>query len=229
MTNKMMDAIEILPSGQANASIIWMHGLGASGDDFLPILDHFNLDPNLKIRFIFPNAPIRSITINNGVKMRAWYDIENFQDIIDESKNANNHKWIDGSQEIINQFILREIDYGIPSKKIILMGFSQGGALALHTGLRFNLSLGAIICLSGYLPQHNLLKYDKNLANQNTPILFAHGTFDPIIPIMYSKKSYDLLDNLSYNVNWHSYSMPHTIIYEEIIDLSDFLNKILII
>ncbi len=225
MTNNKVDAVEIIPKVAANASIIWMHGLGASGDDFLPIVDQFKLPSTINIRFIFPNAPIRSVTINNGMKMRAWYDITDFDDFIHSGKL--NHHGITESQCIINNLIEREINHGINPKRIVLAGFSQGGALALHTGLRLNQQIAGIVCLSGYLPWDNFLIKDMAVANRSTQIFMAHGLFDPVVPINLAKRSYDTLANLNYNVLWNTYSMQHTVVDKEIIDLENFFIKIL--
>lgn len=227
MTNNIIDAIEVNPKITANASIIWMHGLGASGDDFLPIIDQFNLPTHSHVRFIFPNAPIKPITINNGMKMRAWYDIKHFDEFIHNADQNENHEGLKESQLIINNLIEHEIKRGINSKRIILAGFSQGGAMALHTGLRFNLSLGGIICLSGYLPWNGLITKERSLVNQSIPIFMAHGLFDPIVSISIGKNSCDTLVNLNYNVLWNTYLMQHTVIDKEITDINNFLNKIL--
>lgn len=227
MTNDVIDAVEIIPKESANASIIWMHGLGASGDDFLPIIDQFNLPTNHSIRFIFPNAPIRPVTINGGMKMRAWYDIKYFDELINDEKQTENHEGLRESQLIINNLIKREMKYNISSQRIILAGFSQGGAMALHAGLRFNSQLGGIICLSGYLPWCDFLIKEKAIANQSTPIFMAHGLFDPIVSINLGKNSCDALLNLNYNVSWNTYLMQHTVVDKEVIDIANFLKKIL--
>ena len=221
-----IDAIELNPTVQANASIIWMHGLGAAGEDFLPITEQFDLPQNHSIRFIFPNAPIKSITVNNGMKMRAWYDIKCFG-LTCDTHNQEDHDGILESQVIINNLIKREMEQGINANRIILAGFSQGGAMALYTGLRFDSRLGGLICLSGYLPWSNFLSQQKHSSNQHTSIFMAHGLFDPIVPFNLGKKSYDILKSLKYNLTWHTYPMQHTIIDKEITDLGNFFKKIL--
>jgi len=227
MINPTMDAFEFSPRGSADASIIWMHGLGAAGDDFVDILDKFSFE-GFNPRFIFPNAPIRAVTCNNGLKMRAWYDIKNFEEIIQDNQQSDSHQGLIESQQLINSFIQREMDYGIPSHKIILVGFSQGGALALQTGLRFPIKLGGIACLSGYLPWEHLLSIEQHPANQATKVFMAHGMLDPVIPIYLAQHSCDVIKNLNYDIAWHVYSMPHTIIENEIVDLNNFFNKVLI-
>ncbi len=225
MITNTINAIEISPKVSADASVIWMHGLGAGGDDFLPIVDQFNLPHNHSIRFVFPNAPIKAVTINNGMKMRAWYDIKCFNSL--DTNNCDSHDGILESQFIINNLIKREIEQGINANRIILAGFSQGGAMALYTGLRFGNLLGGLICLSGYLPWNNLLSKERDLSNQRVPIFMAHGLFDPIVAFSLGKRSYDQLLSLNYNVNWHTYPMQHTVIDQEIMDLGNFLKKIL--
>ena len=217
------DCIEVLPVNAANASIIWLHGLGASGDDFLPIVEQLKLPKT--IRFIFPHAPMRSVTINNGAIMRAWYDIKSFD--LTMYHNTNNHEGILESQSIVNNLIEREISYGISPDRIVLGGFSQGGALALHAGLRFNKKLAGIVCLSGYLPWSNILINDRSLANNSTKIFMAHGLLDSIIPIAIAQSSCNLLVSLNYNVLWSTYFMQHNVIDEEIAYLAKYLTGIL--
>ena len=225
MYNHKIDGIEILPEKTANASIIWLHGLGASGDDFIPITKELNLPNHLNIRFIFPHAPIKPITINNGARMRAWYDIKDFKELAIDQEDS--HEGLIDSKIIIDNLINREISLGINAEKIVLAGFSQGGALALHAGLRFKFKLAGIICLSGYLPWHHLLMQEKVKINTSTPIFMGHGEFDQIIPMNFSRNSYNFLHQLGYNISWHSYLMQHTVIIQEIIDIDNFCKKIL--
>lgn len=227
MTTNTVNTVETNPKVQADASVIWMHGLGASGEDFLSITDQFGLPQNHTVRFIFPNAPIKAVTVNNGLKMRAWYDIKCFNTLAFNPNSSDNHEGILESHTIINYLINLEIKKGIDSKRIILAGFSQGGVMALHTGLRCEHQLGGIVCLSGYLSESNLLPKQKSYVNNNTPIFIAHGLFDPIVPFHLGKQSYDILTSLNYTINWYSYPMQHTIIEEEIIDLGNFFKKIL--
>lgn len=222
-----IDSIEINPKIQADASIIWMHGLGASGEDLLSIATQCSLPANHSIRFIFPNAPIKPITINNGMKMRAWYDIKCFNTLFCDIANQENHVGIIESHRIINNLIQKEIEKKIKPYRIILAGFSQGGAMALYTGLRFEEKIGGIICLSGYLPWSENLTEQKTLSNQNTPIFMAHGLFDPIVPFNLGKQSYNALKSLQYNVSWNTYPMQHNIIESEITDLDNFCKNIL--
>lgn len=228
MDKYKIDAIEINPKQLANASIIWLHGLGASGDDFVSISKELNFIDNLQVRFIFPHAPIKPITINNGCKMRAWYDIKDFSELIqNDPENDTSHEGLNSSMELINHVIHREIELGIEPEKIVLAGFSQGGALALYTGLRCKYKLAGTICLSGYLPLHYCLLQEQSKSNMLMPILMAHGKLDQIIPITFGKKSYSFLKQLGYNILWNDYLMQHTVIEQEIYDINNFLNKIL--
>lgn len=228
MDNHKIDAINIIPMQPANASVIWLHGLGASGDDFVPITKEFNFPKGLNIRFIFPHAPIKPISINNGAKMRAWYDIKDFSELSSYVDSIDSHKGLKDSRLIVESLINQEINLGVSSDRIVLAGFSQGGALALYTGLRFKLKLAGIICLSGYLPWHNSLIKEKSESSLLNSIFMAHGEFDQIIPISFSLNSYHFMKKLGYNVTWHNYLMQHTVIEQEMIDINNFINKILL-
>ncbi len=215
--------IDVNPEGgEPLASVIWLHGLGANGNDFVPIVDQFDLGDNHQVRFVFPHAPYRSITVNGGMRMRAWYDIAEINLAFREDDTG-----IKESEELINRLISREADLGVPHHKIILAGFSQGGAISLYTGLRYPKQLGGIIVLSAYLPLASTLPDERNHANQQTPILMAHGLFDPIVPLMLGEMSRQQLEGLGYPVEWHAYSMPHTVHPEEIRDIGIFLKKII--
>lgn len=215
--------IDINPSGETpKASVIWMHGLGADGNDFVPIVEHFQIPDQYKVRFVFPHAPIRPITINGGVKMRGWYDILALD--LDRKEDLEG---IQNSAKLIELLIERERNLNIPSQAIILAGFSQGGAMALYAGLRYKEPLGGIISLSAYLPGAENFSIERHVRNQETPIFMAHGLFDPIVPLMLGEMSRHQLTGLGYEVDWHSYSMPHTVIPEEILDIGQFLRKIL--
>lgn len=200
--------------------MIWLHGLGADGNDFVPIVEQFDLLDKYNVRFVFPHAPIRPVTVNNGLRMRAWYDIVG----LDLSKNEDLHG-IQASARQLELLIEREEELGIPSPRIILAGFSQGGAIALYGGLRFQRPLGGIIVLSSYLPLPRSLNQERHAANQKTPIFMAHGLFDPIVPLMLGQMTREQLESAQYSVDWHSYSMPHSVIPEEIRDIGNFLQK----
>lgn len=213
--------IDLNPVGDApTASVIWLHGLGADGNDFVPIAEQFNLHDQ-KVRFVFPHAPIRPITVNNGMQMRAWYDIAELNLMFREDKHGIEH-----STKLLELLIEREEHLGIPSQRIVLAGFSQGGAISLYAGLRFEKRLGGIIALSSYLPLANSFIQEKRTANLSTPIFMAHGVFDPVVPLMMGEMSRQQLEGLGYSVEWHSYSMPHSVVPEEITDIGHFLQKI---
>jgi len=215
--------IDLNPSGgQAQASVIWMHGLGADGNDFVPMIEQFKQLKNQKVRFVFPHAPIRPVTVNGGMKMRAWYDIAE----LDLSRQED-MIGIKESEKRIHLLIEREESLSIASNKIVLAGFSQGGAMALYAGLRFPKPLAGIIALSCYLPSPISFAAERHSKNQNTPIFMAHGLFDPVVPLMLGQMSKDQLEGLGYPVDWHSYSMPHSVLPEEIKDIDEFLQRIL--
>jgi len=215
--------IDLNPAGDhPEYSIIWLHGLGADANDFVPIAEQFNLLDKYKVRFVFPYAPIRSITVNNGMRMRAWYDIAELDLSCEEDAVG-----IRDSARLLGLLIEREIELGIPSNRIVLAGFSQGGAMSLYTGLRYPTPLGGIIALSSYLPLARHFALERNLENQSIPIFMAHGIFDPVVPLMLGQMSREQLEGLGYSVEWHSYSMPHTVMPKEIDDIGHFLQKII--
>jgi len=172
--------IDVNPlGGEPEASVIWLHGLGADGNDFLPIVEQFDLSPHHKIRFVFPHAPARPVTVNGGMVMRAWYDIAELDLSCQEDARG-----IQDSRRLIHLLIEREHRLGIAHHRILLGGFSQGGAIALHVGLRFQYPLAGIIALSSYLPLAHNFVVERHLANQSIPIFMAHGIFDPIVPLI---------------------------------------------
>lgn len=217
---ELLDHIEIEPPGNARSTVIWLHGLGADGHDFEPIVPELKLPEDSSIRFIFPHAPIRSITINDGAEMRAWYDF------IPHSETAGTED-IDLSTAQIRQFIEREIERGIPSQNILLAGFSQGGVIALHTGTRFEQRLAGILAISTYLHDFSGTEAEMNDANLAIPILMAHGTQDPMIPIMRAATSRENLVRLGYDVRWFDYPMGHQVCMEEIEQISAFFQEVL--
>lgn len=206
------------PESVADACVIWLHGLGADGSDFMGIVDQLGLPNNHGVRFIFPNAPFIPITINQGMVMRGWYDIYDLG-----SLHKEDAKGIENSAELVTEIIQQQLDQGIASTRIILAGFSQGGAIALFTGLRFAQPLGGILVLSSYFllaTQFKALDYPQN---QQTPIFIAHGMFDPVVPFDAGKSAYELLHNANYTVDWHTYPMQHTVAIEEIADIGRFI------
>ena len=209
-----MEAVEIETGANPVATVIWLHGLGADGHDFEPIVPELDLDK--PVRFVFPHAPIRPVTINNGMRMRAWYDIFQF------GGGPEDDAGIRASQKLVDQLIAQE-----KNRKIILAGFSQGGAIVLQAALRHPERLTGLMALSTYLPLAQSLEKESSAANRELPIFMAHGRFDDIIPISRAQKSRDLLIGLNYQVEWHEYPMPHSVCAEEIRDISAFLARLL--
>jgi phospholipase/carboxylesterase len=220
----MLDSIVLDPPSAANSAVIWMHGLGADGNDFVPIVPELNLPKNHGVRFVFPNAPTMPVTINGGYVMRAWYDIvgSNLEDRADEAG-------VRRSQAAINEVIADQRAQGIPSERIVLAGFSQGGVIALQTGLRFPEKLGGIMALSTYLACANTLGTEGTLANKDIPLFYAHGSVDPVIPISLAKQSKAKLETHGYKIEWHEYGMPHSVCAEEVDDIAAFLKRVLAI
>jgi len=216
-----LGTIEIKPKSAHKYSVIWLHGLGADGHDFEGIAPqlHLNAEPN--IHFIFPNAPIQSVTINGGMQMRAWYDI---------LEMSLEHKvdiaGIYQSAKLVEQLIQQEMDKGVLSEHILLAGFSQGGVIALHAGLRYPHKLAGIISLSAYLPTLEQLKTESSPTNNATPIFMAHGILDSVVAIESGKTAFNTLHALEYNVEWHDYLMDHSVCIEEIGHISTFINGI---
>jgi len=221
MASKQLTAVEIKPASEHRYSVIWLHGLGADGHDFEGIVPSLHVKEKAHIRFIFPNAPIQSVTINGGMKMRAWYDI--FEATIDRKVD------IDGiyqSQQLLNEIIEQECSRGISNERILLAGFSQGGVIALHAGLRYPHKLAGIVGLSTYLPTVAQLETECAPANLNTPIFMAHGIIDPVVPIETRKSAYDALKGMNYNVEWRDYVMEHAVCGDEIEHISAFINSV---
>jgi len=218
----LLPAVEIETGGSPAHTIVWLHGLGADGNDFVPIINELMLPPGASIRFVFPHAPERAVTINNGYVMRAWYDIyrTDFNDPEDQCG-------IRDSQEALDALVEREMQRGIPSGHIFLAGFSQGGAMALQTGLRQNNPLGGIIALSCYLPLAETLAVEARVANATTPVFMAHGIYDPVIPLSHATASRDKLLAADYPLEWHEYPMAHSVCEAEIADISRWLRHII--
>jgi len=222
MSNELLSYVEINPSQPAKASVIWLHGLGADGYDFANIVPELKLPADLAIRFVFPHAPVRPVTINAGTPMRAWYDILGF-----DFNSREDAEGVHTSQQAINDLIAQEKKSGISAGNIVLAGFSQGGAMALHCGLRYPERLAGIIALSCYLPLARNFHSDATTANKKTPIFMAHGDQDPILPLQIGEASAELLTQAGHPVEFHSYVMPHSVCVDEIAAISSFLQKIL--
>jgi phospholipase/carboxylesterase len=221
----LLDTIETETAPNPSAAVIWMHGLGADGNDFAPIVPELGLGAGLAVRFVFPHAPMMPVTINNGHVMRAWYDVS-FGDLEGKSRQPD-AKGVRASQAAIEKLIAREVARGIPPGKIVIAGFSQGGAIALHTGLRHAERLAGIMALSTYLPLAETLPAEAAAANRQIPLFFAHGTHDPVIPMAMAEASRQALIAAGYAVNWHSYPMQHSVCIEEIRDISAWLQGVL--
>jgi phospholipase/carboxylesterase len=215
----LLEAIEIETGPSPRAAIIWMHGLGADGHDFEPIVPELGMPAAPAARFVFPHAPVQPVTINGGARMRAWYDVTN-----DGRQDAAG---IRASQARVEALIARERARGIAPGAIVLAGFSQGGAIALQTGLRHAERLAGLLALSTYLPLPDTLKQEASEANRDLPIFMAHGTQDPLIPLSWASRSRDSLTSLGYAVEWHEYPMPHSVCAEEIADIAHWLHRVL--
>ncbi len=205
----MLNAIELTTGDAPQLAVIWLHGLGADGHDFEAIVPELRL--GLPVRFVFPHAPMRPVTINGGMAMRAWYDILGFDRHAQEDAAG-----IRASAVAVGQLVEREIERGIPSERIVLAGFSQGGAVALHTALREPRPLAGVLALSTYLPLATSLASERSAANAGVPIFMAHGTSDSVLPLSLGESSRRALEALGYVVDWHSYSMAHSVCLEEV-------------
>ena len=213
-----METIEIESGSNPQAAVIWLHGLGADGHDFEPIVPELRLSK--AVRFVFPHAPVRPVTINNGMRMRAWYDIFQF------GGGPEDEKGVRESEGLLGKLIEAQKGKGIQPAKIVLAGFSQGGAIVLQTGLRYPERLAGIMALSTYLPLQEKIS-EASQPNRDVPIFMAHGTYDDIIPLHRAEQSRDLLVKNGFAVDWRTYPMPHSVCPEEIGHISQFLLRIL--
>ena len=217
----LLPSVEVETRPRPSHAVIWLHGLGADGNDFVQAVDAIPL-PRIGIRFVFPHAPMKPVTINGGFVMRAWYDILG----PDLSARQDEHG-IRASQLAVDALIAREAERGIPAPRIVLAGFSQGGVIALHTGLRHGRKLAGIMALSGYLALHKTTQSERASANELTSIFMAHGQSDPIVPIAAGRLSRDFLKQLGYPVEWHEYDMPHSVCVEELEEIGTWLQQVL--
>ena len=211
-----VDAIRIETGPRPEAAILWLHGLGADGHDFEPIVPELKLKKPL--RFIFPHAPMRPVTINQGMRMRAWYDI------LQLGGGAEDEAGLRASQKITEELIRAQ---GLPANKIVLAGFSQGGAIVLQTALRYPERLAGVMALSTYLPLAATVAAEHSEANRDVPIFMAHGQYDDLIPMQRARASREHLEKLGYKIEWRDYPMPHSVCAPEIADISAFLGKVL--
>jgi phospholipase/carboxylesterase len=222
--SELLQSIEIETAPNPTAAVIWLHGLGADGNDFAPIVPELKLGGAPAIRFVFPHAPMMPVTINNGHVMRAWYDVS-FGDLEGKTRRAD-EQGVRASQARIEQLIERENARGIASRHIVIAGFSQGGAIALQTGLRHRERLAGIMALSTYLPLAEKLPAEASVANKDIPIFYAHGTHDPVIPLAMAVASRERLTASGYKVQWHEYPMQHSVCLEEITAVSAWLREV---
>ncbi|MBC7573005.1 MAG: alpha/beta hydrolase [Herminiimonas sp.] len=218
----MLEFIEVETAPNPTIAVIWLHGLGADGNDFVPIVQEVDLSGCPPIRFIFPHAPVMAVTVNNGNRMRAWYDILG-ADLTRREDEAG----LRASQASVAELIAAQNARGIPTERIVLAGFSQGCAMTLQTGLRHPQKLAGLMCLSGYLPLAAMLDAERSPANQATPIFMAHGRSDPVVPMARAVASRDLLEECGYAVEWHDYPMPHSVCPQEIIDIGAWMGRVL--
>jgi phospholipase/carboxylesterase len=218
----MLETIEVQTSIKPDAAIIWLHGLGADGHDFEPVVPELAPRGLQAWRFVFPNAPVRPVTINGGMRMRAWYDIRGL-----DRGAAEDVAGFRDTDDHVRQLIGREVSRGIPTTRIVLAGFSQGGAVSLYTAPRLAEKLAGVMALSSYLPCESSLRTEAKPANLATPILMAHGQMDPVIPMSLGLKSRDYLQAAGYAVQWRDYPMPHSVCPAEIADIRAFLERVL--
>ncbi|HEV8260796.1 MAG TPA: carboxylesterase [Burkholderiales bacterium] len=220
--SETLPAIEIETKPKPSHAVIWLHGLGADGNDFVPVVKQMKL-PRLGIRFVFPHAPMRPVTINGGFVMRAWYDIA-----YQELAFKEDERGLRESQRLIEDMIARENKRGIPSSRIVLAGFSQGGVITLQVGLRQAKRLAGLMALSAYVAMSPTIEVERNAASNPVPIFLGHGIADNIVPLALGTMSRDSLIKLGYEVEWHQYPMPHSVCAEELVDISAWLKRVLL-
>jgi phospholipase/carboxylesterase len=222
MTATLLPAIEIETAPNPDAAIVWMHGLGDDGRGWSEVVPSLGLPRDLAIRFLFPHAPVMPVTINNGMQMRAWYDIR--------QANLADRADLDGvrrSQAYVDALLAREAQRGIAPRRTLLAGFSQGGAIALYAGLRFGERLAGIVALSTYVVAADRLDAEASAANRDVPIFMAHGTYDPVVQFAWAERSREALQARGWNVEWHAYPMEHSAVLEEITAVGAFIRRCL--
>ncbi|MBD3653274.1 dienelactone hydrolase family protein [Kangiella sp.] len=220
--SELLPYVTVEPTSVHKATVIWLHGLGADGHDFEPIVPELKLPAELGVKFVFPHAPVIPVTINGGYQMRAWYDIRN-ADLSQREDEAG----VRQSAEQVEQLIKHEIEQGIPADRIILAGFSQGGAVTLHLATRLNQKLAGIVALSTYLTIPDKLADEKSDANLDTTIFMAHGQQDPVVPMQRGQFSAKVLEENGFKVQWSDYPMPHAVCLEEIQALGRYIEEVL--
>jgi phospholipase/carboxylesterase len=217
-----VETIEVETGKNPTGSVIWMHGLGADGHDFEPIVPELVRPQERALRFVFPNAPVQPVTINGGYAMRAWYDIVGF-----DRHAAQDERGIRASDAVVRELVGREVGRGTPAHRIALAGFSQGGAMALFTGMRHPHRLAGVMALSCYMLLAPTLATERSSASLETPIFLAHGTQDAIVPALLGEETRRLLEGLDYRVEWHVYPMAHAVCAEEVVHIGDWLRRVL--
>jgi phospholipase/carboxylesterase len=216
----VLETLELETGPSPKAAVIWLHGLGADGHDFEPIVPELDLPDALAVRFVFPHAPMQPVTINGGMVMRAWYDVRH-----DAGARREDEPGVRASQQRIEALIAREKARGVPASRLVLAGFSQGGAMALHTGVRHGERLAGIMALSCFLPLADRVAAEGSATNRDVPIFLAHGTHDPVIPLARARQAHEALTRLGYPVEWHEYPMPHAVCDAEIRDIGAWLTR----
>lgn len=221
MSESLLETVEVGPES-ARASVLWLHGLGADGHDFEPIVPELGLPADAAVRFVFPHAPPRPVTLNAGMRMRAWYDIYGL-----DREARQDEAGLAEAAGHTRALIAREAERGVPPQRLVLAGFSQGGAVALHTGLRHPERLAGIMGLSTYLPLRERLAEEASPANRRTPVFLAHGEYDPVLAFPLGTGSRDALQAAGYDVEWHQYPMEHQVCLEEIRTVGTWLRRVL--
>ena len=221
-TRKVLPCVEVEPAKKAQWSVIWLHGLGADGHDFESIPPHLGLHPSLQVRFVLPHAPKIAVTLNNGFVMPAWYDIRS-----GDLRTRHDEAGIEASMKRVRELIAREVERGIAVNHIVLAGFSQGGAIAVHTALRHTQPLAGLIALSTYLVCGDKLESEIQSANRGLRVFGAHGSFDPMVSIERGQALRDSLIEVGCDVEWHSYPMEHSVCAEELTDIGTWMNRLM--
>jgi phospholipase/carboxylesterase len=220
MSEPLLDFVDVMPESEHKATVIWLHGLGDSGNGFAPIVPELKLPKDAGIRFIFPHAPVQPITINNGMPMRAWYDIRSLS--IEQRADVEG---VMASAANVQRLLDKEIDNGIDPSRILLAGFSQGGVIAYHLGLRYEKTLAGILTLSTYMSQTDKLVDEGSNANKKTPLLVCHGQYDEVVQPALGRMAFDALINAGYDATWKDYPMQHNVCAQEITDISHWIQQ----
>ena len=218
----LLPYVDVNPNGTPDACVIWLHGLGDSGNGFAPIVPELGLPESSQIRFVFPHAPVRPVTINGGMAMRAWYDIKS----LDFGSRADLEGVVE-SAELVSALLEQEIQRGVPAERIVLAGFSQGGVIALHLAARTEHKLAGVLALSTYMCEPDKLATEGNDVNKTTPIMMAHGQHDEVVPMFLGHAAYNTLKSNGYQVSWQDYMMQHNVCIQELNDISTWLQNVL--